>query len=181
MSKTGSSSQLQLFLRSWPWRKMKSNISTLRCWLTQTNTYNTLTLSKALILSVLGLKTHQTCHLAQKTFAVTFPSFSFPIGESFSLDVAKLRMVWWKGQREGSNLKNGHKLVKRPGIFFLIFHTSFFKTWHKRLETQNPVAINSILVARCSQRSVNYIGTHTHTYTHISSLAGNAGLSGGEG
>lgn len=57
------------------------------------NTYNTLTLSKALILSVLGLKTHQTYHLAQKTFAVTFRSFSFPIGESFSLDVAKLRMV----------------------------------------------------------------------------------------
>lgn len=50
-------------------------------------------------------------------------------------------------------------------FFSLILHTSFFKTWHKRLETQNPVAINSILVARCSQRSVNYIQTHTRTHT----------------
>lgn len=44
-------------------------------------------------------------------------------------------------------------------------HTSFFffLTGPERLETQNPVAINSILVTRCSQRSAN----HKHAHTRI--------------
>lgn len=84
-------------------------------------------------------------------------------------------MSWWKEGAEASNLEDGkwkwHKLVK--GSDFCSHLTSL--TWRRRLETQNPVAINSILVARCSQRSVNHTHKHTHMFPLWQEVPGWAG------
>lgn len=164
---------------------MNADISSLKCWLTQTHTQTRTT--HILIQRLWNRHWIWYAHIGRKTCHLTWKAglaitFSLPVGESLSLCLygRRCKKKRWVEQKQRHRVhfyrmenKNRHKLMKGSDI------CSHFTSlaWHKRLETQNPVAINSSLTARYSQRSVNHTQTliHTHTFPLWQEVASNVG------